>query len=93
MMDAVKACESGPCVKVMSTWAILNYHILPHSELHSWLTSLHFHTHVHPQAVSSIMVCSQFINFLFIYVFFLHYKIVFSCSSVMTDDGICILVF
>lgn len=60
VMDAVKACESGPCVKVMSSLATENHHALPHSALHSWLTSLHFHTHVHPQSISYIMVCSYF---------------------------------
>lgn len=94
VMDAVKACESGPCVKVMSSLATENHHSLPRSALHSWLTSLHFHTHVHPQAVSYIMVCSHF---------FLHYSIVLPYCSVMTDDelggylnlsaSICILVF
>ncbi|KAK3864352.1 hypothetical protein Pcinc_029948, partial [Petrolisthes cinctipes] len=55
VMDAVKVCESGPCVRVMCLSARENHPALPRTALISWLTSLHFHTHVHPQAVSYLM--------------------------------------
>ncbi|KAK4291912.1 hypothetical protein Pmani_035288 [Petrolisthes manimaculis] len=55
VMDAVKVCESGPCVRVLCLSARQRHPALPRTALLSWLTSLHFHTHIHPQTVTYLM--------------------------------------
>lgn len=57
VLDGLLACDSGPCVELVTHLAAELPSPLSSTRLSSWLAGVHLQSHTDPSSITQIMVC------------------------------------